>query len=349
MFQRVIVPLDKSDLAERALPVAARIARASGGSLLLVHVVVLPTDSLWESRDRDAAFAEIAEAEQRQAEIYLQEMAHSEILQGIKVDTEVVNRNPARRILEVSRANQADLIVLCSHGYTGIKRWVMGSVARQVVRHSTIPVLLLRPEVHHPSRLGQKKEGSLRVMVPLDGSPRAEEALAPAAFLSRQLSQPEQGMLNIVSVLPLGYPAVYDLIERQQAQQGMENYLSGIEQRLLQEEDADTKLSITASITVNPDVAHALVTLAEADKDTEKEEDAPACDLIVIATHGRGGIARWVMGSVAERVLDATKLPLLIIRPHKTNLLTGDAYDIEPREHFLEREIAGEQSWVGLL
>lgn len=350
MFQRIVVPLDESALAERAIPVAGRIARASGGSILLLRVVALPADDLWESGDRRATFAEVAEAEYSRAEIYLQEIAHSESLKGIKVDTEVVSRSPARRILEVSRANKADLIVLSSHGYTGIRRWVMGSVARQVVRHSTIPVLLLRPEVHHPSYLARKEEGTLSVMVPLDGSPQAEEALAPAAFLSAQLSRPDQGTLHLVNVLPLNDPLMYAYVDQKETQQEMETYLNKVRQRLLQEEEIVDHISITTSVTVNPDVAHALVELAEGENGVEQDKDVPDCDLIVIATHGHGGVARWIMGSVAERVLDATKLPLLIVRPHKVRaFFLAEAQNAEPHIHFVDREIAGEQSWAGLL
>lgn len=342
MFQHIVVPLDGSSLAEQALPVAARIARASGGSILLLRIVTPPTDSIWQYWDVSAGLANVVEGEFQQAENYVQHIAHSEQLKGIVVTTQIASHEPAQRILDISQANEADLIVLCSHGYTGVKRWMMGSVARQVARHSSIPVLLLRPDAQTSSKLVQETAGPLNILVPLDGSLMAEEALAPAASLATLLSAPQQGSLYLSSILPLSEPEEYAFTEKNQEMLIVQKYLTTLEQRLLQEQDARAKPAITTIVTSNPDIAHALVHLAESDEDG----GANKCDVIAMATHGRGAIARWMMGSVAERVLEATNLPILIVRPHKMRARRQKEHQAETPA---EQEPSGVQSWVGLL
>src|SRR5581483_2983839 len=144
MFKRILVPLDGSARAERALAVASRLAQASGGSLILLQVVGHDHD-LWISglpprTQVDTPFA----PELMQAERYLAQVTISPALKTIPTETVVLGGSPAQVILSVASSYQADVIVLCSHGYTGMTRWVMGSVAEKVARHALLPVLVLR-------------------------------------------------------------------------------------------------------------------------------------------------------------------------------------------------------------
>jgi len=163
MFHKIIVPLDESPLAEHAIPIAAQIARASGGTILLVRVVTLALTSQLQSHELSLTPAEIVDAEYSRAETYLWDIAHSDEMHGIEVKTEVgMRHDPAEGILALAQANHADLIVMGSHGMTGALRWKLGSVSRKVSHHSPIPILLVRSDTQVSTLR--------RILVPLDGS-----------------------------------------------------------------------------------------------------------------------------------------------------------------------------------
>ncbi len=315
MYQRILVPLDGSWLAEQALPVAARIARSSGGVLILTRVAMTPGDIAWHcTLSSMLLIPEVLEADRTKALEYLEILKMEDVLQGVDVITEVAEGNPAQKILAVAEAHHADLIVLCSHGYTGITRWTLGSVAQKIVRHSHAPVLLL----HEETEVYQSKKlldgHPVRIMVALDGSSLAEATLTPAAYLCAALSKPVQGILHLVQIMRLPVDFEYgqdDSLTRakQEVQKYTDEYLSLVKERIQQGKLADLHLQVTFSSAVSPDVADSLVWIAEADN------RAMSDDVLAIATHGRGGLERWVMGSVAEKVLGETKLPLLLVRP----------------------------------
>lgn len=198
---------------------------------------------------------------------------------------------------------------------------MLGSVAQKVARQSEVPVLILRrdgPDLSHEF----KSQRSVRVMVTLDGSPLAEATLAPAAYLSDALSAPERGTLHlaIVVVLPTKFEyGQYDNLARAREQfiRDYEKYLDMIKERLHEGELGKLNLNVTTSITVNPDVARTLIGIGERG---DHVGVLGSSHVIALATHGRTGPARWFMGSIAERILGTTKLPLLVVRPNKAKL-----------------------------
>ena len=319
MFQRIVVPLDGSERAEQALPLAARLARASGGSLLLVRVV-MPSDEVgWQAGEAAPFARETAGEEPGKARRSLETLAASEALAGIAVTTEVITGHPAEGILSAAIAGQADLIVMCSHGYTGFKRWMLGSVAQQVVRHSAVPVLILREGATPPAASLLCEGNPVRIMVALDASVLAETVLAPAAYLSAALSAPQQGVLYLVRILRLSTAFEYgqdDSFARARAEKTREAkaYLHTIEDRFREGELARLKLKVTSIVDYDLDVPQRLLVLAENDL---VDDEVIGCDMLALATHGRSGVARLTMGSVAERLLGATSLPLLIVRPQQ--------------------------------
>lgn len=322
MFKRILVPLDGSLRAESALAVAARIARAYEGTIMLLRAVGIPaeyTTYLYDSyRAQTPMYAqEILDTEQANAENYLANIAKSTRLAGIKLETKALSGTAAMTILDVTRDEHMDIIVMCSHGDTGFKRWALGSVAQHVSRHSPVPVLVLHeegtaptssfPDHLHPLR-------SVTAMVGLDGSKLAELALEPAAYLVAALAAPAQGTLLLTSVVNM--PAIKNRPDIQkQALDDAKAYLSSVAESLNGELAAKLNLAIGWSIAISKDVADALIRAAESGEIAESSREFAGCDLLCMATHGRGGVQRWVMGSVTERVLGATKLPLLIVRP----------------------------------
>jgi nucleotide-binding universal stress UspA family protein len=313
MFQRILVPLDGSVRAEYALPIAARIARASGGSLHLLEVIGPPLDYGGGFAMAPLMTEQLIEAETATATDYLQTMAASPKLAGIQITTEVVFGVPAQDILEEARSGEVDLIVLCSHGRTGFTRWVLGSVAHTLAHESPVPTLVLRESELAPWLADLNAARPLCALVPLDGSELAEAALAPAARLVAALAAPAKGALHLAQVVKLfetradeGFVSELNQATLQRAQA----YLASVRERL-----RESKLSLTSSVELESDVASALVKLAESRGEGKETGSSGGCDLIAISTHGRHGLQRWVMGSVTERLLSATKLPVLIVRP----------------------------------
>jgi nucleotide-binding universal stress UspA family protein len=311
MFKRILVPLDGSARAERAIPVAARIARALGDSVILLRVATAPVDTGKFSKLSVYA-EESVNADLAGATSYLENIAKSDELVGITTEVKALFGAAAPTILSSAQSFHASIVVMCSHGYTGYKRWVLGSIADKVTRHSPVPVLVLREGGPVPSTSIQQP---VRALVPVDGSPLSEAVLEPAAYLAAALAQAtsQQGALHLLRVVDL--PATggkfksdahIDTSLKEQVKHEDEAYLATLANRLPEGDLANLDLSVTYSVEFDPDVAEAIVKKAEQDK----------FDFIAIATHGRGGVQHWAMGSVSERVLHATKLPLLIMRPH---------------------------------
>jgi hypothetical protein len=168
---------------------------------------------------------------------YLARIAASNDLAGIEVQTELHAGMPAEMILSVARSQHIDVIIMCSHGDTGFKRWALGSVAQKVARHSSIPVLVLREHAGVPTNLHPEGTRPVRVLVALDGSALAEAALTPAAYLSVALSAPGQGALHLAQILHLPTRYEYGQTDslakaKQQGTVDANAYLRTIEQRL---------------------------------------------------------------------------------------------------------------------
>jgi nucleotide-binding universal stress UspA family protein len=309
MFHQIVVPLDGSLLAEQALPIAARLARESSGALLLIRVINPPVDYSGGVSPFPMMPGETIEEEMKKAADYLDAVAARAPLTGIANMREVRYGLPAQQVLEVAEAHDSDLIVLCSHGRTGFARWALGSVAHTLIHQGTVPLLVLRQQQEPaPVETGRP----FCTLVPLDGSELSEAVLAPALALTEALAAPNRGVLRLVqvvkdfrSVAEEGFVGELNKETHRLAR----SYLAGVAGRI-EAQQPDSTLSLTTSVEVAPDVASALLDMAE-------QAGPQGCDLIAISTHGRGGLERWVMDSVTERLLNSTRLPMLIVRPQK--------------------------------
>jgi nucleotide-binding universal stress UspA family protein len=225
----------------------------------------------------------------------------------------------APTILSVVDSHHIDLIVLCSHGYTGMTRWILGSVAEKVSQLAPVPVLALREDGPVPVPPLPQEGGPLRVLIPLDGSVRAQAAIIPAAQLIAALSAPAQGALHLTRVVALPAGAYLSQREREVILQQAKQYLSSLADQmregLLASSIADLKLSLTWSVIIDTDIAAGIIRGAEQGEDAQGTGVFGSSQVIAMATHGYSGLQRWVMGSITQRVLHATRLPLLIVRP----------------------------------
>lgn len=321
MYKRILVPLDGSIRAESALPVAARIARASGGSIMLVQVVTFP--ALYGTSLAAAYTPDLIEAEINGAEEYLKTLVQSETLAGIKTETSALFGAVAQTILSVATSYHIDLIVMTSGGKTGMKRRVLGSVAQKLVRHSPMPVLVL----HEAGTMlpGPRPDsGPLRALVTLDGSALAKTALEPAAQMVAALAAPGHGALHLLRVVrppqldekKLSLEQVASL--KSAALHKAITYMHAIVTHLREGPLGALNLAITWSVALDDDIASAIIHMAETGEDAGGEGVPGRCDLVAMATHGRTGFQHLVLGSVTEHVLGATRLPLLVVRPPET-------------------------------
>ncbi len=296
MLQTILVPLDGSRLAEQALPYAMRLARSSGGRLVLVQATLTePLPGQAELVARAAAT--------RRAEIELDVLVDRLRGEGLTAEARVYYENAATAILDAAAQEDADVIVMSTHGRSGLGRWIYGSVADRVLRTAPIPVLLV------PAACAGNwpTDRRLRVLVPLDGSPLAEEALGPAGELAQALGA-ELLLLQVLEYpLPLaGDSAGYVPFWDQDADlAAARRYLDEVAGALRAEGRTVAVLAVAAPPS---SVGQAVTTIATVSRD----EQAAA---IVMATHGRGGLARLAMGSVGTGVLQHATVPVLLVRP----------------------------------
>lgn len=297
MFRSILVPLDGSALAERALTVAASLAARMKSELRLVHVYrvrvidELPVYGLTGDAARNAAEAFVHAAADRVRSA-----------QGGTVTGEVLEGSPAGAIVAHASAVGADLIVMSSHGRTGASRFWLGSVADTVIRSATVPVLMVRGDDSASPAGARLFE---RVLLPLDGSELAETVIPHAVALAK-LSEAHLHLLQVeekaedvrVSVWSVAAPPADDLPERLER---ADRYL----RHLVEQHRADWA---PATVSAEARGAHRV---GEAIAQVAIERDA---DLIAMTTHGRGA-SRLLLGSVADKVIRGTRCSVLLCRP----------------------------------
>jgi nucleotide-binding universal stress UspA family protein len=286
-LKTLLVPLDGSELGSRVLPYVRSLA-----ATLSARVQVL---SVAPTRQNGTAHA---------GATALDDAADLLRADGFDVATQIVQGSPAPCIVEAAAAHDDTLIVMATHGYSGIRRWTLGSVTEQVIHAATRPIFVVpgaaSPSASNPPRLQH-------MLVPLDGSAFSRQALP----LATELATHTQATLHLLHAhLPVtAYPPLArasladerftDLLTEQR--QNVARELEGVASTL-QQQDIAVKTRIA-------DGHPAEVITAEAARLT--------CDVIVMATHGYSGIRRWALGSVANRVLHTTPVPLVLVHANE--------------------------------
>ncbi|HEU5229595.1 MAG TPA: universal stress protein [Ktedonobacteraceae bacterium] len=311
MFKRIIVPLDGSQRAEQAIPFAARIARELASTVQLVHVIDATTIFLSTRIIQPSLKQSMLDTHQDNATKYLEQVAQSAQLEGIPTKITVLFGSAASAIISI--ADNSDLIVLCSHGYTGVTRLVLGSVAEYVIRHGSTPILLLREGAIPVQELSTNQHAAARILVTLDGSIAAKAALAPAIALASALSAPQPVKLHLLRVVKAEVPESEDQLLRLTGRP--QRYLQMIAEHLDEEvaipQTASSALSMRYSTLVSPDVVGAIVNAAEHGLGGE----ASGYDVLAIATRGQTGLKKLALGSVTSGVIDQINMPVLVVPP----------------------------------
>lgn len=304
MFERILVPLDGSANAEVILPQIARILKRENAEILLVRAV----SALEGSGKYMHQF--LLDREREQAHQYLDDMVRRFGKKATKLQARVVDGPAAEVILQTAQAEGATLIAMTTHGSTGFERWLLGSVAEKVARASAVPVLLVR-SFRRSSKGGLEPLGAealpfRRMLVPVDGSSTSMSVIGPAEQFAR-LYDSEILLLHVLppfvppaALLP-GMEASLPITRPDPLPSELDPVTEKAAERFKQSGLNTTRLSVEG------DPATVILDLS-----INRE-----MDLIALGTHGRTGLTRWALGSVAERVLRSAEVPLLLVRTPK--------------------------------
>ncbi len=319
MLQRILVPLDGSSIAEQVLPIAKRLAQAAGGTVVLVRNVPLPENSDYEASLLYAASAQLHPSVQfalKSAAQYLQDVTASSVLAGVNTEMVTTFGRTSAMIVATAQSRNIDMIVMGGHENTDLKHRVLGSVVQVVTRYAPVPVLVLHDQTSNGEQLSPINR-LLRVLIPLDGSMLSEAVLKPAASLVAALASPGQAAIHLVQVVqpPSGAEEAHDTNMQESLLQKAQAYLAYLAQDMQKGIAAELNVKVTWSALLNTHVADSIISTAQGSDDLKGTDASEGCDLIALATHGRIGLQFLALGSVAERVLVRTRLPVLVIRP----------------------------------
>ena len=300
MYKRILVPLDGSPLAEQILPAVEHLASKLNTRVDLLSVV---------EEDVDAAVGTILRGRYRGkgpmglvaiAENYLAERADRMQLPEGQVQRSVIKGSVAEAILKEASKRRDTLIAMSTHGRSGVGRFAMGSVADKVLHATKMPLLLYRPGLN----MFSLDAGEIStVIVPLDGSELAEQVLPHVVELAAAL--PLKVLLVRVTSYPMAYyygdEAPYLVPEdfSEETEKEALKYLA-LKAKELRKEGCQ-----------EVDTWHFIGTAAQQIIDLAKETSQ---SFVALTTHGRSGLGRWVLGSVADRVIQQSGVPVLVIR-----------------------------------
>lgn len=297
MYRKVLIPLDGSPFAERVQAHLQPLIVPGETELILLRVVEPLSYSV--SPEAFASLGGMDEALRLdEAKTYLDGVRGEWRELGVRTHMEVSGGEVATAIVRSADLHGADLIAMTTHGRSGLGRWAFGSVADRVIRSASQPIFLVRGT----SEVAAERTVR-RILVPLDGSELAEQALEPAKAMAKEAGAE---ILLVRAVTPLtetevaalytGWGSADEVYSRRQT--AAKQYLGRVERDL-----KATGLKVATFV----DEGHPAQVIVE----TEASHEA---DMVVMSTHGRSGVVRWVYGSVADKVLHRTRCPLLLVR-----------------------------------
>jgi nucleotide-binding universal stress UspA family protein len=294
MLQKILLPLDGSQLAEAAIPYVTNLAEQLGAEIFLLHVC----------------------PPEHQMYVHMHQIYMNSILEGMRrkmkdetaagepgINAEVIVGDPVKSIFDYIKLKQFDLVALTTHGNSGFKPWAMGSVADKIVRGSGIPTLLIR--VKEKKDLELRKAVVQKILVPLDNSDASKISLPVAIEIAKKLnavivlfSMAQTAYAQNLNSAGTGIGINWDAVDKA-SEQAANEYLKTIESDVKNQGVRVERLSM-----LGIDAAFEILEL----------EKKGVADMVVMATRGRSSIARWAFGSVAEKVLREGNLPILLFK-----------------------------------
>jgi nucleotide-binding universal stress UspA family protein len=304
-YGRILVPLDGSALAEEALPTAIAFVQRAGkaGKLILLRV----THMEYLVYSRGGPF-EVPSGIHQEVDAYLARLEAQMKSDGVPVEVARAEGEPAIAIVDMAHDHHADLIIMVTHAREGMSRLVHGSITDRVLQASSVPVLLLK-HGEQPDRVFSI-QGHPHLLVPLDGSELAESVLLRAISLASQMGASMTLLRSLdlpdlsVSGTRAGGLTPKDIgVIMPTARQHAMQYLQQMQERV-QAHGIPTAVLVTEGSAAEDIAGQA-----------KELEQAGHAVMIVMATHGRTGVGRWLYGSVAGAVLHLADVPLLVVRP----------------------------------
>jgi nucleotide-binding universal stress UspA family protein len=296
--------LDGSRLAEQSLPYAMTLGQSLPAEIVLLCAVSVPSD-VQEALEKAGLTPDpLMEELEIEACEYLEAMSHLLAKNGLSFSHAVLRQLAADAIVEYAGQADIQLIVMASHGYTGLARWTHGSVAERVLQSAPVPVLLVRAKEEPTLGLPEPRP-CRRMLVPLDGSKLAEQVLPAVIPIATALGC-EVTLFRVLVVDTAGpFTGGWYLPQNSSFETADQDARSYLERLASHVEEQGIRAS--TAIQLGP-VAKAIVDYAEGHE----------VDLVAMCTHGRTGIARWALGSVADRVLRAGDKPVLLVRARRS-------------------------------
>ncbi|HEU0026869.1 MAG TPA: universal stress protein [Ktedonobacterales bacterium] len=298
----ILVPLDGSERAAGALPFAEDICQRLGGEIALIRIP--PTTGLRYALAPDYipanVYQQMVDEQRRVAREYLEHVATEMRQRGLRVQAYLKHGEPAMAIIEAIPALRVSMVVMTTHGRTGLGRFALGSVADRVVREGGAPVLLVRSFPGETQRAEPR-----RALVPLDGSPLAEATLFTVAL---RLAGAVLREITLVRV-----------VDPRASREGVtvaDEYLDQARRRFAERLNG-REVAITTRTEVGAPAAGILAAAR-----------ARASDVIVMSTHGEAGVGRMAFGSVTDRLLHDSDMPLLLVRPAAGVVGAGERQDL---------------------
>jgi nucleotide-binding universal stress UspA family protein len=301
MFRHLLVPLDGSSLAEAALPAAAYLARALGSTVTLLHVV--------ERSSPQEVHGDRHLTDPEQAAAYLDEVAARAVLSGVVVEQHVhaaAADDVARSIVEHKAVLAPDLIVMCAHGSGGLRRWLYGTIAQQVIALGRIPTLVVRPT----GSQGPQPFVCRKLLVPIDGHPEHEQGLPIAIGLARACAADLHLLMVIHTFRALAGQQAASARLLPGTTSELLDITSDSARAYLQQRAGQAQaqgLTVTAEIR-RGDPARQIV----------QSIRVAGADVVVLSTHGRAGMDALWAGSVVPRISRHVNKPLLLVPVQRT-------------------------------
>jgi nucleotide-binding universal stress UspA family protein len=306
MYKRILVPLDGSELAEVALPYSELLTEELDSEIILINVRT-PGEDPGNPEHRSYLSKTAATVEQN-----IRKSSDTPPGQKVKVESTIIGSpglltHAAEEIVDYAEEKNASLIIMSTHGRTGIKRWTLGSTADKVVRAAKCPVLLIRANIDAPGKVKLEK-----LLVPLDGSKESEKVLSHVERLASRIKF-EVTLIHVVMPLyqvytaaeSIGYYGGMGMVRVPYTEEQMkplkasaESYLQKVSSRLIKE-GVKTNFKVV---------------VGSAGEEIIKLADEIGADMVAMSTHGESGFSRWEHGSIADKVLRAGNTPLLLVR-----------------------------------
>ncbi len=297
MYRQMLIPLDGSSVSEQVLPYARLLARKLNLPVELLAVVDAVGLAASLSPDDKGNVESLIAHTLRDSAAFLERI--SKTFPEVSVNCTVEEGRPGEAVIEKAAADTGTLIAMATHGRSGIDRWLLGSVAEKVLRGTRNPLLLVRA-----ANDGQS-DGEVilkSVIVPLDGSPLAEKALPHAMVLAKTMDL-ELLLLRaytLTQIISTYDDYIPDWNKLEAVSKG--EAISYLDQKV--RELKQNGLTHVSPLVLEGEAAEQIIDLAK----------RTANSLVVICSHGRSGVGRWVLGSVAERVARHSVGPVLLIR-----------------------------------